>query len=146
MMKTFQQAGVLGQSEFGPDVRGHGSCLLDPIKDPLNTNPNCAPGGVFSSGLQLDVRDAGSGPGTQDISKKNSPQLRLVPFEGGQIAKFPEQGMIGDLFCTFNVDGDRAPNPIAQLFICLHINSVTKKPIWSLVVCTGGTDGGQPIL
>jgi hypothetical protein len=156
--KTFEQpVGVLGLSEFGPGVRGHGTSLPhDPTKPPdLFFNPDCAPGGVFSSGFNLDVVNVGAGP-TQDVSLKNSPQLRLVPFRGilGDVLNvFPLNGMVGDFFFALTVplEGQMVP-PTAALFICLSIDPPTGLPVWSKVVTAPGSSsstpglGGTPII
>ncbi len=149
---TFRQAGVLGVSEFGPGVRGHGSTLLPP-GDPL-ANPNCEPGGVFSSGSDLEFVDVGAGRRTQDLSKKNSPQLRLVPFQGGSGALLPLKGMVGDFFFTFNSSPQQpGPVPVAELFICLSIVPLPNPedkglpgiPVWFKVNTFPGIPGGTPI-
>src|ERR1039457_7566816 len=94
--RTFQRAGVLGLSDFGPGVRGHGRSGLPP-------DPPADPGGVFSSGF-LTEANVGA-PATQSVSMTNSPQLRLLPFDGsspGAAPKhFPTEGKIGDFFFAF---------------------------------------------
>lgn len=112
---------------------------LLPLSILLSLGVDSDPGGVFSSG-DLFVADVGAGPGTQDASHSHHAQLRLVPYLQPANATFPEKGMVGDFFCAFVGD-----SLVATLFICLHINFVTHKPEWFRVVCTGGTDGGQPI-
>jgi len=162
--KTFQKAGVLGRSEFGPGVRGHGIAIPPPVDpntgkpDPfLIYNPDCAPGGVFSTGWTLDVVDVGGGPDSQDVSKLHAPQLRLVPFKGvpkdaGNV--FPLIGMVGDFFFAFTFVDQNLMGPVvtAELFICRSIDFTTQLPVWSKVVTVDGNSalptpglGGTPI-
>jgi hypothetical protein len=128
--RTFQRAGVLGLSDFGPGVRGHGRSGLPP-------DPPADPGGVFSSGF-LTEANVGA-PGTQSVSMTNSPQLRLLPFDGsspGAAPKhFPTEGKIGDFFFAFitPTQSNLGPIPTAQLFVCLSNDPITGLPVWSQV-------------
>lgn len=143
LAKTFQRAGVLGQSDFGPGVRGHGSAL--DTGAPL-FNPECDPGGAFSSGLRLDVVDAGAGPRTQDVSTSSGPQLRLVPFKAVLANLLPATGQIGDFFVAFQppMQNPSGVTVSAALFVCLGVDAPTKRPVWFKVAASPVDVQGLP--
>jgi hypothetical protein len=143
---TFQNAGVLGQSNDGVGVRGHGGVLTFDNADtayPVSSSTPSAPGGCFSSGL-LDAFEYEFYPppkGEEDpqwYSKSSQPQLRLVPSQPDN-RNFPDTGTVGDFFLGMNVD--RTTN----LYLCLSIDFQTHKPVWSRVMLDFDFDGGTDL-
>jgi hypothetical protein len=133
---TFQNAGVLGQSENAPGVRGHAGDLVV-LENPTDAfpNPPFPPGGVFSSG-ELAQTDKDS----DVFSRSAFAQLRLVPCKPGHGIAFPLEGSVGDFFVTYEGDAE-----FASLYLCLQL-ALDGVAMWSKVAISGNPiRGGKTI-
>jgi kumamolisin len=120
--------GVLGHSNFGPGVRGHGGPLLTVPQETAVKPVAAEPGGVFSSGQLTDVIPAELGE-LQIASNDPLPQLRLIPALNGNL---PATGQWGDLYV--NITGDPT-DPGGTLTVNMYLcvvpgNTVPGNAAW----------------
>jgi hypothetical protein len=135
--------GVVGHSNRGTGVRGHGGSLTPPETDPPPQPPPAVRGGTFSAGWQSEQVIAGiSAP--QRLGLNSIPQMRIVPSTNQAL---PAEAKLGDVYLVTRIGPQWSPRTGAafvEVWVCTAI--VGNQAFWQQVqLASNFVPGGSPL-
>lgn len=135
--------GVLGHSNIGTGVRGHGGSLTPPETDPpAETSPSVR-GGIFSSGWQSE-QVVGGASKPQRLGLNSIAQMRIDPSTNQAL---PTEAKLGDFYVVMRLGPRWAPtaaSAFAEIWVCTTI--VGDQPFWQRVqMASDFVAGGSPL-
>jgi len=135
--------GVLGHSNTGTGVRGHGGPLTPPKVDPPPEPPPTVRGGIFSAGWQSE-QVVGAATKPQRLGLNSLPQMRIDPSTNQAL---PAEAKLGDFYVVMRIGPRWAPttaSALAEIWICTTI--VGEQPFWQRVqLASDFVAGGSPL-